>query len=88
MQNRREGAERHFLAQDRRDVVVRLAGVDDERQSEFARERDLGAKDLLGDVRGRVIVVIVQPRLADADALGVGGKARIAPASVSGSSPA
>ena len=40
----------HFLTQDRGHVVVGVAGVDDERQAELARERDLGAKDALGDV--------------------------------------
>ena len=40
----------HLLGQDRGDVVVGVAGVDDERQVELARERDLAAEDAPGDV--------------------------------------
>src|SRR5277367_4220091 len=66
-----EGAEpalSHFIGQDRSDVVVGVTRMDDEREVELAGKRDLPAKDSLGDVARRAIVVIVEARLADADA--------------------
>ena len=74
MEDRRKRPLPHFLAEDRRDVGVGVACVNDQRQLEFARKRDLSAKDPLGDVGGRMIVVIVEPGLADADAFGMGGE--------------
>ena len=50
--------------------------MDDERQAELAREGDLGAKDALGDVARRVIIVIVETGFADADAFGMRGERR------------
>ena len=74
MQHGVERALPHFLAQDRRDVVVGFARVDDQRQVQLAREGDLRAKHLRRDVGRRVIIVIVEPGLADADAFGMRGE--------------
>ena len=74
MQHRGEGALPHFVAQNGGDVVVGVARVDDQRQLELARQRDLGAKDALGDVGRRVIVMIVETGLADADAFRMRGE--------------
>ena len=49
--------------------------MDHQRQPELARQRDLRAENALGDVARRVVVVIVQPGLADADAFAMGGEA-------------
>ncbi len=68
---RLESAPPHLLVQDRGGVVVGLAGMDDERQLQLARERDLAAEHPLGDLGRRVIVVVVEPGLADADAFGM-----------------
>ena len=46
-------------------VVGRLARVDDDRQPQLARQRDLRAEDLLLHVARREVVVIVEPDLAD-----------------------
>ena len=66
-----QGAERplpHLVLQDRGRVVLRLAGMDDERQAELARERDLAAENALRDLGRSVIVVVVEAGLADPDA--------------------
>jgi len=75
MQQRREPADRHFFAQDARDIGVGFARMDDQRQLKLARQSDLGAKHPFGHVLRRIIIVMVQPRLAEADAFGMGGEA-------------
>ncbi len=72
-----QGAERplpHLVLQDRGGVVLRLAGMDDDRQAELARKRDLAAEHALGDVGRGVIVVVVEAGLADPDAFGMLGE--------------
>ena len=68
MQDGLEGALPHFLLEDRDHVLVGVAGMDDERQPGLARGRDMGAEDALLHVARAVVVVIVEPRLADRDA--------------------
>ena len=60
--------------QDCRDIVVGVARMDDEREVELARKRDLPTKDALGDVTRRVVVMIVEASLADADTFGMIGE--------------
>ena len=48
--------------------------MDDEGQVELAGERDLAAKDSPGDIARRVVIVIIEPRLADPNAFGVFGE--------------
>ena len=48
-----------------RHVVVGLARMDDQRQAGLARRRDVGAEALLLRVARAVVVVIVEPGLAD-----------------------
>ena len=64
----------HLLFQNARHIGVRLAAVDHQRQARLARRRDVDAKALrLRRARAQVIV-IVQPRLADAHHLGMLGE--------------
>ena len=67
MEDEREGPLPCFFLEDCGDVVVGLAGVDDERQAGLARGRDVAAE--AGRLR-RVVagVVVVEPGLADGDA--------------------
>ena len=69
MQHRHEGHLPHFVAQNAGDIVVGFARMDNERQREFAGQRDLGAEDALGDVGRRVIVVVVEAGFADSNTL-------------------
>ena len=64
----------HFLRQDRGHVVVGVARMDDKGQVELAGKRDLSAKNALGDVARRAVIVIIEARLADADAFGMFGE--------------
>jgi len=64
----------HFLGQNLGNVVIGVAGVDNERKTELAGEPDLTAKDPLGDIAGSVAVMIVETRFADADAFGMSGE--------------
>ena len=48
--------------------------MDDEREIKLAGERDLPAKDALGDVARRVVVMIVEAGLANADAFRMPGE--------------
>ena len=68
MQQRAERPLPHLLAQDRRHVVVGVAGVDDQRQASSRASAIWARKTRCGDVARRVIIMIVEPRLADADA--------------------
>ena len=76
MQHGREGALPRFLLQDARHVVVGLARMDDQRQSGLARRRDVVAEALLLRVARAVVVVIVEPGLADRHDLGMAACAR------------
>ncbi len=71
MQHRLEAAPPHLVAQDRRHVGVGVARMDDQRQAGLARRRDVGAEHAVGHVARRRVVVVVEPRLADADAFRV-----------------
>ena len=71
MQHGREGALPRFLLQDPRHVVVGVARMDDQRQPGRARRGDVGAEALLLRVARAVVVVIVEPGLADRDHLGM-----------------
>jgi hypothetical protein len=51
--------------QDREGVVGRLARMNDDRQVELARQRDLRRKHLALHVARREVVVVVEPDLAD-----------------------
>jgi hypothetical protein len=71
----------HFLLQDRGRVFLRLAGVDDQRQAGFAGHGDVNAEQ--GLLRGavRMLVIVVESRLADANDLRMlgGGQQRLRP---------
>ena len=67
-----------LLLQQRRRLVVRLAGVDDDGQVELAGQTDLGPEHLALDVPRRVVVVEVEADLADGhDALFAGEAAQL-----------
>jgi hypothetical protein len=61
------GASAVFLGQDAGHVVIRVAGMDDERQACLARGGDVDAQALLLHLCAVGGVVIVQPAFADAD---------------------
>ena len=65
MQHGREGALPAFFLQNARHVVIGLARMDHQRQAGLARRRDMGAKALFLRVARAVVVVIVEPGLAD-----------------------
>ena len=65
MQHGREDALPCFLFEDARHIVVGVARMDDQRQTGFARRRDVAAKAALLRVARRVIVVVVEAGLAD-----------------------
>ena len=69
-----------FLAQDGQRVVLGFARVNDDGQIELARETDLQSEDLLLDVLGREIVVIVEPDFAERPALRESTRSRAGPA--------
>ena len=56
---------RGLLLEDARDVVVGLAGVNHEGKSRLPRRRDMGAEALLLIGARGIVVVIVEPGLAD-----------------------
>ena len=67
MNQRRERPLPHFVGQDSSGVLLRIAGVDDQRQAGFARHCDMGAKKgLLGRAFG-VLIVVIETGLADSD---------------------
>ena len=69
--------------------VVGVAGVDDERQPGLPRRGDVAAEDPLLHVARAVVIVIVEPRLADRDALaGARDRRAISSTVTSGSSAA
>ena len=61
------GALPHFLAQDRGGIVLGIAGVDDDRQPGLARGGDMRAEARLLPVAVAMVVIIIEPALADAD---------------------
>ncbi len=65
MQKEREGALPCLLGQDRRHVVVGRTAVNDERQTGFARRRDMPAQTLDLRFARRVVVEVIETRLAD-----------------------
>ena len=71
MQHEGKGALRRLLLQDAGDVLVGVAGMDDERQAQLARRRDMGAEASLLQIARAVVVVIVEPGLADRHHLGM-----------------
>jgi len=56
-----------FLGEDARHVLIRRAGMDDQRQSGLLRRRDMDAQAFLLHLRGLGGVVIIEAGLADAD---------------------
>ena len=54
-----------LVLEDREGVVPRLSGVDDEREVVAIRQGDLSGKDVALDISRRVVVVVVEPALAD-----------------------
>ena len=69
-----QGGERplpHFLAQNFRAILVGVAGVNDQRQSGHARGGDVVAKHPRRRILRRVIVMIIEPRLAESHAFRV-----------------
>ena len=54
-----------LVLEDRERVVPRLSGVDDESQAVAIRQGDLGGEDVALDIARRVVVVVVEPALAD-----------------------
>ena len=65
MQHGREGPLPAFLLEDARRVVVGLTRMDHQRQPGHARRRDMGAEAFGLRHAWRVVVVIVESRLAD-----------------------
>ena len=66
-----EGALGVFLLEDVAGLAVGVAGMDDQRQAGLARRRDMGA-EALGLLGARAVLVVeVEPGLADADDLGM-----------------
>src|SRR4029453_11668077 len=68
------------LAKNGDGVLVCLARMDDDGQIPFARQPDLGAKDLLLHVTRREVVVIVEADLSDST--GWGGPGKLGPTGV------
>ena len=68
MEQGREGPLPHFFLQDRGAIGVGVAGVDDERQAGLASGGDMGAEHPPRDFARRMVVVVVEPRLAQPDA--------------------
>src|SRR5690242_3679655 len=66
MEQRPEGALRHFLLQYRGGVGFRLAAMDDERQARLARSLYVDAKAPGLLIARAVIIVIIETGLADA----------------------
>jgi len=71
VQHGRKGALGRFLLQDRGDVGVRIARVDDERQLRGARRRDVAAEALRLRRARAIVVKVVEAGLADRHHLGV-----------------
>ena len=71
MEQRLEDALFHLLLENGGGVVFRLAAVNDERQTGFARRLDMDAETPRLDVARAVVIVIIEPRFADADHLGM-----------------
>ena len=65
VQHGREGALPRFFFEDARHVVVRLARMDHQRQPGLARRGDVSAEAALLRIARAVVVVIVEPGLAD-----------------------
>ena len=70
----RERALGVLLGEDAGGIGVRLARVDLERQPRLARRGDVAAEAFRLRLGCRVLVVVVEPRLADGDHLGVLGE--------------
>ena len=86
MQHRREGALPCFFFENARGVVVGLARMDDQRQAGLARGRDMGAKAALLRLARRVVVVIIEPGLAERHDFGLRVRATRSAAVTSSSS--
>src|SRR5262249_60463201 len=71
MQHRREGALPHFFLEDAYHVGAGIAAVDDERQSGLASSRDMRAQGALLRLARTVVVMIIEPHLADPNHLGI-----------------
>jgi hypothetical protein len=69
-----DGGALGFAGQHRQSVVVGLAGVDDQRHAEFARQPDLGDERTHLGFGPSVLAEVVQAALADRDDLGVMGE--------------
>ena len=65
MQHEGKGAARRLLLEDAGNVVVGVAGMDHERQAGLSRRVDVGAEAALLILARAVVVVIVEPGLAD-----------------------
>ena len=64
------GLERSFgnlVFEDAAAILVRLAGVDDQRQTSGAGSRDMGAKAARLCFARAVLIEVIQPRLAQRD---------------------
>ena len=71
MQHEGERALSRLLLEHAGNVGVGVARMDDERQAGLPRRGDMGAEALLLHVARAVVVVIVEPRLADRHHLGM-----------------
>src|SRR5262249_15019624 len=67
---------RLFFVEDPGDLIIRLTGMNNKRQADLARGRDVRAENAFLDVAWAQIVVEVEPRLADPDPQGVLGQRR------------
>ena len=70
MQHGIEPPSPHFFGQGRDHVLVRVAGVDHERQAGLASSRDVAAEAPLLTLARTIIPEIIEPGLADCDDLG------------------
>ena len=71
MQHRREGPLPAFLLKNPSDIRIGLPRMDNERQPRRARRRNMASKADFLRIARTVIVMIVEPGLADRDHLGV-----------------
>jgi hypothetical protein len=67
MEDEGEVALLRFLLEHASDIGIGLARVDNERQAGLARSGDVGSEALLLHIARAVVIVIVEPSLADRD---------------------
>src|SRR5450759_4382274 len=74
MEQALKGALPHFVLQDRANVRVRVAGMNDDWEPAFTGCRDMGAENPCGNVTRGFVVMIIEPGFANANAFWVAGQ--------------